>query len=83
MLLRANEETIGCLVAEGVLLLQAFHEEHKIESAGNETEFLRGSFTSWHNTIHTKYHSCAEEIVNRVLVKTGLCIPQGGIARPS
>jgi len=75
--LQQNAETIDRLVAQGVLLLQAFHEEHKVDPNGNETEFLRGSFAGWRSTLHTEYHDCAEEIVDRVLAKTGLSIPAG------
>jgi hypothetical protein len=31
--------------------------------------------TGWRDTLHTLYHDCAEEIVDRVVAKTGLAIP--------
>ncbi|HEY4933959.1 MAG TPA: hypothetical protein VII23_20535 [Terriglobales bacterium] len=87
MHLTANAETIDRLVEQGALLLQAFHAEHENGPAGCEAEFLRGEFAGWRSTLHTQYHDCAEEIVDRVLTKTGLPIPSGYIAadvgRPS
>ena len=77
MRLIANEETVDRLVAHGVLLLQAFHAKHYLDPAGNEAEFLRGSFAGWRSTLHVEYHDCAEQIVERVLTETGLSIPMG------
>ena len=73
MRLVANAETIDRLVEQGALLLQAFHTEH--ENGGPEAEFLRGELSGWRSTLHTEYHECAEQIVDRVLAKTGLPIP--------
>lgn len=75
MHLVANGETIDRLVDQGTLLLRAYHAEHKDGSAGVEAEFLRGEFSGWRSTLHTEYHECAEEIVDRVLAKTGLSVP--------
>lgn len=75
MHLTANAETIDRLVEQGSLLLQAFHAAHKNGPTGCEAEFLRGEFAGWRSTLHTEYHDCAEEIVDRVLSKTGLPIP--------
>ena len=87
MHLIANTETIDRLVDQGSLLLQAFHAEHKNGPTGHAAEFLRGEFTGWRSTLHTEYHDCAEEIVDRVLSETGLSIPAGeagtGVARSS
>ena len=79
MHLMANAETIDRLVEQGALLLQAFHAEHKNGPKGREAEFLRGELTGWRSTLHTQYHDCAEEIVDRVVTKTGLPIPAGKI----
>jgi len=79
MRLTANAETIDRLVDQGSLLLQAFHAKHKKDLAGSGAEFLRGEFSGWRSTLHTEYHDCAEEIVDRVLIKTGLAIPEGGM----
>jgi hypothetical protein len=38
-------------------------------------EFARGELLGWRNTLHTLYHDCAEDIVNRVIVRTRLEIP--------
>lgn len=79
MHLTANAETIDRLVDQGALLLKAFHAKHKDDPTGSQAEFLRGEFTGWRSTIHTEYHGCAEEIVDRVLTETGLPIPAGEI----
>jgi hypothetical protein len=70
-----NAETINRLVAQGEVLLKAFHAEFEKDPAGCATEFLRGGFAGWRDTLHTLYHDCAEEIVDRVLAKTCLTIP--------
>ena len=75
MHLMQNAETINRLVAQGEFLLKAFHAEYEKDPAGCETEFLRGGFAGWRDTLHTLYHDCAEEIVDRVRAKTGLTIP--------
>ena len=75
MRLMANAETIDRLVDQGALLLQAFHAGHKNGPAGPEAEFLRGELAGWRSTLHTEYHDCAEQIVDRVRTKTGLSIP--------
>lgn len=80
MHLMANAETIDRLVEQGSLLLRAFHAEHKNGPTGCEAAFLRGEFAGWRSTLHTEYHACAEEIVDRVLTRTGLRIPSGEIA---
>ena len=77
-LVHENAETVDRLVEQGVLLLQAFHAECESDPSGHEAEFLRGNFTGWRSTLRTLYHDCAEEIVDRVWIKTGLAIPQGG-----
>jgi hypothetical protein len=75
MRLVANAETIDRLVDQGALLLQAFNAGHKNGPAGPEAEFLRGELAGWRSTLHTEYHECAEQIVDRVRTKTGLSIP--------
>ena len=75
MHLMENAETIDRLVAQGEFLLKTFHAEYEKDPAGYETEFLRGDLAGWRNTLHTLYHDCAEEIVDRVLAKTCLAIP--------
>jgi hypothetical protein len=79
MHLTANAETIDRLVEQGALLLKAFDAEHRNNPAGCRAEFLRGEFTGWRSTIHTEYHDCAEEIVDRVLAKTCLPVPESEI----
>jgi len=85
MHLAANLETIDRLVEQGALILKAFHAQLENDPAGRKAEFLRGEFTGWRSTIHTEYHDCAEEIVDRVLAKTCLPIPETaariGVAR--
>jgi len=75
MLLMQNAETINRLTAQGESLLKRFHAEYATDPAGRETEFLRGVFTGWRDTLHTLYQDRAEEIVERVLGNTGLTIP--------
>ena len=74
-----NAETINRLVEQGEFLLRSFHEEHRKDPAGVETEFARGELMGWRSTLHTLYSDCAEEIVNRVLVRTRLSIPDGEV----
>ena len=75
MPLMQNAETINRLVAQGEILLKSFHAEYDKNSAGYETWFLRGDLAGWRDTLHTLYHDCAEEIVDRVLAKTRLAMP--------
>jgi len=75
MPLMQNAETINRLVAQGEILLKSFHAEYEKNSAGYETWFLRGDLAGWRDTLHTLYHDCAEEIVDRVLAKTRLAMP--------
>jgi hypothetical protein len=70
MHLMQNAETINRLVAQGAFLLKSFHAEYKKDPAGFQTEFLRGDLAGWRDTLHTLYHDCAEEIVDRVVAKT-------------
>ena len=75
MRLMQNAETINRLAAQGEFLLKTFHAEYEKDPAGYKTEFLRGDFAGWRDTLHTLYHDCAEEIVDRVLAKTRLTMP--------
>ena len=79
MQLMANAETVDRLVKQGSLLLKAFHDKQINCPDGGEVEFLRGEFTGWRSTLHTEYHQCAEEIVDRVITETCLPIPTGKI----
>ena len=79
MHLQANGETLDRLVEQGAVFLKAFHAECKNDSTGHKADFLRGEFTGWRSTLHTEYHDCAEQIVDRVLTQTGLPIPAGEI----
>ena len=74
-----NAETIHRLVEQGELLLKTFHSEYTKDAAGVETEFARGELTGWRNTLHTVYHDRAEDIINRVVPRTCLPIPQGEV----
>jgi hypothetical protein len=75
MHLMQNAETINRLVAQGEFLLKTFHAAYEKDPTACETEFLRGDFAGWRDTLHTLYHDCAEEIVDRVLAKTRLTMP--------
>jgi hypothetical protein len=70
-----NAETINRLVIQGEILLKSLDPEYKKDPVGRETEFLCGKLAGWRDTLHTLYHGCAEEIVDRVLAKTCLSIP--------
>jgi hypothetical protein len=70
-----NAETIDRLVSQGGLLLKTYHAEYDKDPASFHAEFLRGDFAGWRSTVHTVYGTCAEEIIDRVLSKTGLAIP--------
>jgi hypothetical protein len=74
-----NAETIHRLVEQGELLVKTFHSEYEKDAAGVETEFARGELTGWRNTLHTVYHDRAEDIVNRVVTRTRLPIPDGEV----
>jgi hypothetical protein len=75
MHLMQNTETIDRLVAQGEFLLKTFHAGYEKDPAGYKTEFLCGKLAGWRDTLHTLYHDCAEEIVDRVVAKTCLAIP--------
>jgi hypothetical protein len=74
-----NAETISRLVDQGESLLKSFHNEHQKDPDGVETEFARGELIGWRSTLHTLYRDCAEDIVNRVIVRTHLIIPSGEV----
>jgi hypothetical protein len=76
MHLMQNAETVSRLVAQGESLLKSFHAEYDKDPAGCEAEFLRGDLAGWRDTLHTLYHDCAEEIVDRVLANTSLAFPE-------
>jgi len=66
-------------VEQGEFLLKIFHAEDEKDPAGHEAAFLRGNLAGWRSRLRTLYHDCAEEIVNGVLAKTCLAIPDNGI----
>jgi hypothetical protein len=70
-----NAETISRLVEQGEFLLKSFHDQHRKNPAGVETEFARGELIGWRRTLHTLYREFAEDIVNRAVTKTSLTIP--------
>jgi len=74
-----NAETINRLVEQGEFLLKSFHDEHERDPAGAETEFARGELIGWRSTLHTLYRDYAEDIVNRVVTRTRLTIPDGEV----
>lgn len=75
MLLMQNAETVDRLVNQGEFILKTYHAECEKDPAGHKTEFLRGNLVGWRETLHTLYHDDAEEIVDRVVAKTRLDIP--------
>jgi hypothetical protein len=82
-----NAETINRLVEQGEFLLKIFHDEYRKDPAGVEAEFARGELIGWRSTLHTLYRDYAEDIVNRVVTRTRLPIPDvegsNGVTRPS
>ena len=74
-----NAETINRLVEQGEFLLKSFHDEHQKDPAGLETEFARGELIGWRSTLHTLYREYAEDIVERVVARTRLTIPDGDV----
>jgi len=74
-----NAETINRLVEQGEFLLKCFHDEHQKNPSGVETEFARGELIGWRSALHTLYRDCAEDIVNRVVARTRLAIPDGEV----
>ena len=82
-----NAETIDRLVIQGEILLKRFDAEYEKDPVGRKTDFLCGKLAGWRDTLHTLYHNCAEEIVDRVVAKTCLSIPESlgrriGFSRP-
>ena len=61
------------------MLLKAFYVEHEKDPAGVETEFARGEVIGWRSTLHTLYRVYAEDIVNRVVARTQLTVPDGEV----
>jgi hypothetical protein len=74
-----NAETINRLVEQDEFLLKSFHDEHQRDPAGVETEFARGELVGWRSTLHTLYRDYAEDIVNRVVTRTCLTVPDGEV----
>jgi hypothetical protein len=72
-----NAETINRLVEQGELLLKTFQAECEKDCASVEAEFARGNLIGWRSTLHTLYRDYAEDIVNRVVKRTQLTIPDG------
>lgn len=72
-----NAETISRLVEQGEFLLKSFHDEHRKDPEGVETEFARGELVGWRSTLHTLYRDRAEDIVTRVITKSRLTVPDG------
>jgi hypothetical protein len=72
-----NAETINRLVEQGEFLLKSFRDAQLKDPAGMETEFARGELIGWRRTLHTLYRDYAEDIVERVVTKTGLNVPDG------
>jgi hypothetical protein len=83
MHLMQNAETINRLVEQGECLLKTFHAEYRKDPAGYETEFLRGNLAGWRSTLHTLYGDCAEEIVDSLVAKTCLVIPNDTLTMAS
>jgi hypothetical protein len=74
-----NAETIHRLVEQGEVLLKKFHDEHRKDPAGAETELARGELIGWRSTLHTLYGDDGEDVVNRVLTRTRMSIPDGEV----
>jgi hypothetical protein len=74
-----NAETINRLVEQGEFLLKTYHAEHDKDPAGWNTEFVRGNLIGWRSTLHTLYRDYAEDVVNRVVSRTRLTIPDGEV----
>lgn len=74
-----NAETINRLVEQGEFLLKSFHDERQKNPAGVETEFARGELMGWRSTLHTLYRNYAEDIVDRVVTRTRLTIPDSEV----
>jgi hypothetical protein len=74
-----NAETINRLVEQGEFLLKTFHAEYDKDPGGSKTQFVRGNLMGWRSTLHTLYRDDAEDIVNRVLSRTHLTLPDGEV----
>jgi hypothetical protein len=74
-----NSETMNRLVEQGESLLKTFHAEYDKDPAGPKTEFARGNLMGWRSTLHILYRDYAEDVVNRVLTRTRLTLPDGEV----
>ena len=74
-----NAETINRLVEQGESLLKRFHAEYAKDPGGPKAEFVRGNLMGWRSTLHTMFRDYAEDIVNRVLTRTCLTLPDGEV----
>jgi hypothetical protein len=74
-----NAETINRLVEQGEFLLKSFHDEHQKDPAGVATEFARGELIGWRSTLHILFRDYAEDIVNRVIARTQLTLPDSEV----
>lgn len=74
-----NAETMNRLVEQGEFLLKTFHAEYDKDPGGANSEFARGNLVGWRSTLHTLYRDYGEDIVNRVLNRTRLTLPDGEV----
>ncbi len=74
-----NAETLNRFVEQGETLLKSFHDEHQKRPASVEAEFARGELIGWRRTLHILYGKYAEDIVNRVVARTRLSLPEGDV----
>ena len=74
-----NAETTNRLVEQGELLLKTSHAEYEKDAGGVETEFARGELTGRRSRFPVLYHDYGEDIVNRVVTRTRLGIPDGEV----
>lgn len=75
-----RDPKVGKALAEGgEFYLKAFHSEYEKDPAGPRTEFRRGQFTGWKQTLFMLYsEGVAEEIVEGVSNRTRLSVPPAG-----
>jgi hypothetical protein len=67
------------LAESGEFYLKVFHSEYEKDPVGPRTEFRRGQFTGWKQTLFTLYsRAAAEEIIEGVSDRTRLSVPPAG-----
>ncbi len=67
------------LAESGEFYLKAFHSEYEKDPVGPRTEFRRGQFTGWKQSLFILYsEAAAQETIEGVSNRTRLSVPPAG-----